>query len=255
MLINFQQYSSLKIGGAVEVETIADRGFDPAPFFIVGNARNLLVSNSPPPLAVLDRSFDYCRVEGEVLVAGGKTPSGKLVSLCKRADLGGLEFLCGLPGSLGGLIAMNAGLKDRSVFDRLLWVDFGRGAIDAACIERGYRRASLEGVVFEAAFRLERGFDRALEALFMAIRAAHPKEPSAGSCFKNPIGGYAGGLIEAVGLRGFVRGGAAFSGKHANFLVNLGGATFEQAMWLIDEAKRRVLDSFDIALETEIKIV
>jgi UDP-N-acetylmuramate dehydrogenase len=82
-----------------------------------------------------------------------------------------------------------------------------------------------------------------------------PKEPSAGSCFKNPVGDYAGRLIEAVGLRGFRRGGAGFSQKHANFLVNLGGATFDEAIWLIDEAKRRVLESFGIALETEIKIV
>ncbi|MDR3163083.1 MAG: UDP-N-acetylmuramate dehydrogenase [Helicobacteraceae bacterium] len=255
MLINFQKYSALKIGSTFEVETIVDRGFDPAPFFIVGNACNLLVSDSTPPLAVLDRSFDYCRVEGGILIAGGKTPGGKLVSLCKRADLGGLEFLSGLPGSVGGLIAMNAGLKDRSVFDRLLWFDFGRGAIDAASIERGYRFASLKGVVFEAAFKVERGFDHTLEAQFLAIRAKHPKEPSAGSCFKNPVGAYAGELLEKVGLKGFRRGGAAFSGKHANFLVNLGGATFDQAIWLINEAKQRVLERFNTALETEIKIV
>jgi UDP-N-acetylmuramate dehydrogenase len=253
--IDFSKYSAIKIGSPIEVEVIADRLFDPSRFFIVGAARNLLVSPNPPPLAILDRAFDYCRLEGRTLVAGGKTPSGKIVSFCKRQNLGGLEFLSGLPGALGGLVAMNAGLKDYAVFDVLSSVDFGRGAIDAAQIARGYRFAALEGVVFEAAFALSKGFDRALEASFLAIRAKHPKEPSAGSCFKNPIGDYAGRLIEAVGLRGFRRGAAGFSEKHANFLVNYGGATFNEALWLIDEAKRRVLDSFNVALETEIKIL
>lgn len=89
----------------------------------------------------------------------------------------------------------------------------------------------------------------------LADRAAQPKEPSAGSCFKNPSGDYAGRLIEAVDLRGARRGGAAFSDKRANFLVNLGGASFDDAIALIGEAKRRVLESFNIALELEIKVV
>ncbi|MDR2034407.1 MAG: UDP-N-acetylmuramate dehydrogenase [Helicobacteraceae bacterium] len=255
MFIDFQKYSSIRIGSTIKVETIGDRGFDPSRFFVVGNACNLLVSPNPPPIAILDRSFEYCRVEGGALIAGGKTPIGRLVSLCKKEDFGGLEFLSGLPGSVGGLIAMNAGLKKRSAFDRLLWVDLGRGAIEAKTIEYGYRFAKLDGVVFEAAFMLNKGFDRVLEASFLEIRSKQPKEPSAGSCFKNPDGAYAGALIEATGLRGFRRGGAGFSDKHANFLVNLGGATYDDALWLIDEAKRRVLDRFNIALETEIKIL
>ncbi|MDR2152886.1 MAG: UDP-N-acetylmuramate dehydrogenase, partial [Helicobacteraceae bacterium] len=71
MLINFQRYSSIKIGAEVEATVIADRGFDPSGFFVAGNACNLLVSPNPPPIAVLDRSFDYLRVEGDVLIAGG----------------------------------------------------------------------------------------------------------------------------------------------------------------------------------------
>ncbi|MDR2638869.1 MAG: UDP-N-acetylmuramate dehydrogenase [Helicobacteraceae bacterium] len=255
MRVDFQHCSSIKIGSSVEAAVISDRGFDPSGFFVVGAACNLLVSPAPPPIAILDRSFDYLRLENEVLIAGGKTPSGRIVSLCKKADLGGLEFLSGLPGSVGGLIAMNAGLKDACVFDRLLWVDFGRGRIASGEIASGYRFAKLQGVVFEAAFRLAKGFDRALEASLLAVRASQPKEPSAGSCFKNPSGDYAGRLIEAVGLRGARRGGASFSQKHANFLVNLGGASFDDAIWLIDEAKRRVMESFNIALELEIKIV
>ncbi|MDR1451512.1 MAG: UDP-N-acetylmuramate dehydrogenase [Helicobacteraceae bacterium] len=255
MLIDFKHCSSMQIGASVEAEVIRDRGFDPDGFFVVGAACNLLVSPNPPPIAILDRSFDYLRLDGQTLIAGGKTASGRIVSLCKKADLGGLEFLSGLPGSVGGLIAMNAGLKDRRVFDRLLWVDFGRGAIAAREIQSGYRFANTRGVVFEAAFKLSKGFDRAFEASCLLIRASQPKEPSAGSCFKNPVGDYAGRLIEAVGLRGAKIGGASFSEKHANFLVNQGGATFDDAIRLIDEASRRVLESFNIALELEIKIV
>ncbi|MDR0664663.1 MAG: UDP-N-acetylmuramate dehydrogenase [Helicobacteraceae bacterium] len=255
MLIDFQRYSSIKIGSRIEAEVVKDRGFDPRGFFIVGNACNLLISPNPPPIAILDRSFDYLRVEGETLIAGGKTPSGRITSLCKKENLGGLEFLSGLPGSVGGLIAMNAGLKNASAFDRLLWIDFGGGKICAKEVESGYRFANLRGVVFEAAFKLSKGYDRALEAYYLNIRDSQPKEPSAGSCFKNPIGDYAGRLIEAVGLRGARRGGVGFSQKHANFLVNFGGGSFDDAIKLIDEAKRRVLESFNIALETEIKII
>ncbi|MDR2905953.1 MAG: UDP-N-acetylmuramate dehydrogenase [Helicobacteraceae bacterium] len=253
--INFEKYSSIKIGGEAEVVEIRDRSFEPRGFFVIGAACNLLVSPNPPPLAILSREFDYLRYDGELLVVGGACKSGKIVSLCRSRDLGGMEFLRGLPGSLGGLIAMNAGLKGREIFDRLKWADFGFGRVLADEIARGYRFAKLPGVVFEAAFELDRGYDRGLEAEFDAVRSRHPKEPSAGSCFKNPPNGFAGRLIEAAGLKGFAIGGAAFSEIHANFLVNKGGATFDDAISLIELARERVLSEFGITLELEIKVL
>ncbi|GHV06482.1 UDP-N-acetylenolpyruvoylglucosamine reductase [Campylobacterota bacterium] len=255
MIIDFSVYSSIKIGKKTAVTTIADRSFDAKDFFIVGAASNLLVSNDPPPLAVLDRSFDYCRVEGSAIVCGGGVRSGRVVSLCKQRNLGGLEFLSGLPGTIGGIVAMNAGLKTCAAFDRLLTVDLGNGGVSAETIAHGYRFADLGGVVFEAVFRVDQGFDHALEAEFLRIRSLQPKDKSAGSCFKNPDGDYAGRLIEAVGLKGFQHGGAAFSPQHANFLINNCGATFDDALYLIAEAKRRVSEQFGVALQEEIKII
>ena len=255
MKIDIARFSSIKIGHPVEVEVISSCGFETDGFFVMGNASNLLVAPSPPLIAVLDKSFDHLRLEGEMLIIGGKTLSGKIVNFCKKHDLGGLEFLSGLPGTLGGMIKMNAGLKERAIFDCVRWIDLGKGAVAAENVAHGYRFAAIDGVIFEAGLELRHGFDHALEAEFLAVRAKQPKEPSAGSCFKNPDGDYAGRLIEAVGLKGFRRGGAAFSAQHANFLINCGGAKFGDALWLINEAKRRVGEEFGVVLEEEIIVL
>ncbi len=99
------------------------------------------------------------------------------------------------------------------------------------------------------------GFDRDLERYLRSLRSNQPKEPSAGSAFKNPKGDFAGRLIETVGLKGFRVGGMAFSQIHSNFLVNLGGGTFKDSIELLEEAKSRVSKRFNINLEEEIKIV
>ena len=91
--------------------------------------------------------------------------------------------------------------------------------------------------------------------MFKEMRSNQPSTPSAGSCFKNPQGDYAGRLIEAVGLKGVLRGNMCFSEVHANFLVNNGDGKFEDAMWLIEEAQKRVKLKFDISLECEIVIL
>jgi UDP-N-acetylmuramate dehydrogenase len=91
--------------------------------------------------------------------------------------------------------------------------------------------------------------------MFAQMRSNQPSEASAGSCFKNPPGDYAGRLIEAVGLKGKKVGNMAFSEVHANFLVNYGGGTFEEAISLIDEAKQRVMEMFNIPLQCEVVIL
>lgn len=253
--VDFSRYSSLKIGPVAEVALIDSKGFDPTGFFVIGGANNLLIGPEHPPLAMLDKNYDFCELEAECIRAGGAFNTGRLASFCRKHDLKGLEFAGGLPGTVGGLVAMNAGMKRWETFGRLLWVDFGAGRVAAESIEHGYRTAKLPGVVYEAGFKREGGFDAGLEAEFKAMRANQPHDPSAGSCFKNPPGDYAGRLIEAVGLKGARQGGMAFSDKHANFLVNLGGGTYDEAIGLIDEAKKRVLAQFGIALETEVKIL
>jgi UDP-N-acetylmuramate dehydrogenase len=119
----------------------------------------------------------------------------------------------------------------------------------------GYRYTNIKEPILEASFKLEYGFDEEKVKMFKKMRSNQPSTPSAGSCFKNPDGDYAGRLIEAVGLKGKRVGGMEFSNEHANFLVNHVNGKFDDAIYLINEAKKRVLDKFGINLECEIVIL
>lgn len=252
--IDFSKYSSLKIGSihsVAVIESVQD-SFDGV---IIGAAFNLLVSNNPPPLAILGKEFDYIKEEDGFIKIGAATMAGRVYSYAKANNIAGFEYLAHLPGTMGGLIAMNAGMKEYEIFNNLRSVLFSNGYKNANEIEHGYRFAKLNSIAYEAVFIKKDGFDATLVELFAKMRANQPKEPSAGSFFKNPPNDYAGRLLETVGLKGHKIGGVAFSEKHANFLVNLGGASFDDAFELINLAKKRVYEKFKITLENEVKII
>ncbi len=252
--IDFSKYSSIRIGPVVEVAVI-ENDVVPAGRYIVGSANNLLVSPTPPPLMVLSKEYDFIRTDSGRLFIGAATPGGRVVSFCKKNDIAHFEYLSKLPGTVGGMIKMNAGLKEYEIFNHLIAVRTARGWIRKEEIEYGYRYTSIRDVVFEAAFELEKGFSTERLEMFAGMRANQPGDPSAGSCFKNPPGDYAGRLIEAVGLKGKRVGGMAFSEVHANFLVNTGGGTYEEAMALIHDAQNRVREAFGIELQCEVVIL
>jgi UDP-N-acetylmuramate dehydrogenase len=129
------------------------------------------------------------------------------------------------------------------------------GIKEKADIEYGYRYTNITEPILSATFALSYGFDLQKVAMFQAMRANQPSTPSAGSCFKNPPNNYAGKLIEDVGLKGLRVGQLAFSPQHANFLVNYGGGVFEDAIWLIEEAKKRVFEEYGIELKCEVEII
>ncbi len=253
--IDFSKYSSIKIGGVYSVEVIQEEIELPKGAFIIGGANNLLLSNNPPPLFMLSKKFSYIKRETNKLIIGGASKSGEINSFCKKRDIGGFEFLSKLPGTLGGLVAMNAGMKEDEIFNSLIAIKTDKGYKKRDEIEYGYRFANLDGIVYEAIFEIENGYDNSKLDLFEKMRKNQPKEPSAGSVFKNPKGDFAGRLIEVVGLKGYQKGGAKFSEVHANFLVNCGGASFDDALFLIEEAKRRVYEEFGIRLENEVQIL
>jgi UDP-N-acetylmuramate dehydrogenase len=254
-IVDFSRYSAIRIGPVVEVKVLEKGDGLPEGHLLVGGANNLLVGPNPPPLAMLGKDFDYCRLENGRLVVGAATPTGRLLSFCRKHDIGGFEFVAKLPGTVGGMVAMNAGVKRHETFDGLLRLVTDRGQFARDEIPHGYRYAELPGVVYEAVFEAKRGYDAALARALLALRGNQPKEPSAGSAFKNPPGDFAGRLIEAVGLKGHRLGGMAWSEKHANFLVNKGGGTFEEATALMELARTRVYERFGIRLEPEIKII
>jgi len=253
--IDFSKYSSIKIGPLCEVEVIKriDRRYEE--LFLVGGANNLLLSPTPPSLAILGKNFDYIRIQEGELIIGAATPTGKVVSFCKRHDIAGFEFLAKLPGTIGGAVRMNAGVKEYEIKNVLRWVRTHKGKILAKDLGLAYRKSGIDSIVYEAGFTLQRGYSEKLRQQLLVLRSNQPKEPSAGSVFKNPPGEYAGRLIEAVGLKGKRVGNMAFSSIHANFLVNLGGGRYEEAMALINEAKERVMNRYKIELQEEIIIL
>ncbi len=253
--INFSKFTSIRIGQEEEILVLEKGDEIPKDRYLIGHGNNLLISPTPPPLMMLGKDFDFIALDGDVLTIGAATPTGKILSFAKKHDITGFEFVSKLPGSLGGMLAMNAGVKEYEIFNIL----------DSVCIdgiwrkkeeiEHGYRFAKLGGVVTEARFRIKHGFDTKLLESLILLRANQPKEPSAGSLFKNPKGDHAGRLIEAVGLKGKQIGGMAWSEVHANFLVNKGDGIFKDAIELITLAKQKVQDQFGIILQEEVKIL
>ncbi len=252
--IDFSTYSSIKIGSKVDIFLIEDENY-PKDHTLIGLANNLLISNNPPKLMMLSKKFDFLHVKDDILHIGGATPSGKIASFCKRDDIADFEFVSRLPGTLGGMLKMNAGLKEYEIFNNLIAIKTKNGWIKKEEINHGYRFSDIDDVVFEAMFTCKSGFDVKKVDMFKKMRSNQPKNPSAGSCFKNPPNDYAGRLIEAVGLKGRRIGDMAFSEVHANFLVNLDSGTFDDAMKLIKLAQSRVKDNFGISLELEIIII
>lgn len=261
------------------------------PYTCIGNGYNLLVSPNAKHLVMLSSEFDYILAKdtlqnpkdsSEIVEVGGKTSSSSLFRFCKQHNLGGLEFLRSLPGSVGGLVKMNAGMKQYEIKDTLLEVCID--GIWRSDFTLSYRSSDIVGIISAARFRLKKGFDSSLLEQFQAMRSTHPKEPSCGSCFRNPRGDYAGRLIEAVGLKGAEQNGVGFSSHHANFLVNFGTkstqtsptkvdfaqadstktnftkidfcqADFSDALAMIELAKKRVKERFGIELVPEVQIV
>jgi len=253
-IIDFKKYTSIHIGPTLEVEIINKIG-SYKEYKVIGRGNNLLISPNPPKLAILGEEFDYIKQEDNKLVVGAATTSGKLLAYCKKNDIANFELLAKLPGNLGGLVKMNAGLKEWEIFNHLYSITTENGKFLKDEIPHSYRYTQIDAIIFEITFDIEKGYDKELQKMFNKMRDNQPNLPSAGSCFKNPQGHSAGYLIEQAGLKGYTIGGVSFSSQHANFLVNLGDGTYEEAIELINLAKQKVKEQFDIELEEEIVIL
>ncbi|MCO4845603.1 MAG: UDP-N-acetylmuramate dehydrogenase [Sulfurovum sp.] len=253
--IDFSKYSSIKVGQPTQVLMIEEDDTIPTDRYLIGGANNLLVSPTPPPLMMLSKDFATISQEENMLTIGAAMPTGRIVSYAKKHDISGFEFCSKLPGTLGGMLAMNAGVKEYEIFNIIHSIKINGEWVLTEDIEHGYRFANLGGIASHARFEIHHGFNQELLDDLLNLRSNQPHEPSAGSAFKNPEEDYAGRLIEAVGLKGARKGQMQWSTVHANFLVNLGGGTYEEAKSLIDLAKNKVLAMFDIVLIEEIKIL
>jgi len=238
------------------------------PLTILGGGANTLVADAGVRGVVLrlPQSFGEERQDGARLVLGAGAPISRLWSRAHAAGLVGMEFVAGIPGTLGGAVAMNAGTKLGEMKDVVSAVELataeGAGFLPAAALSFAYRTCRLpEGAVVTRVELSLRPGDVAESARLMEEdrdrrRRTQPLDrPTFGSTFANPPGDFAGRLIEAVGLKGHRVGGATWSPVHANFISNLGGATARDVLALMALARRRVKERFGISLETEVRLV
>lgn len=238
------------------------------PLCIIGNGSNLLVLDGGIRGMVIEigAPFHYLHREGSRIKVGAGSPMSCLARTAAQNGLAGLEFAGGIPGTLGGALVMNAGAFGSHISEVVRAVSVVRfdglvRTLQKEDIVFEYRASSLsgEGVIFEAVLELETGeitdLEKKVDFYLNERRRRHPQLPSCGSVFRNLPDQPAGRLIEAAGGKGLRVGGAQVSEQHANFIVNLGGATACDIISLIERVRWLVRDKFQVDLHPEVKIV
>ena len=237
-----------------------------APLTVIGAASNLIVRDGGVTGVVvkLARGFNDIVIDGNGVIAGAAALDATVAEHAATAGLAGLEFLSGIPGSIGGAIAMNAGAYGGDVAGCLDWVEIvtaaGPARLAAPDLHLTYRHAALPpgAVVVRARFLAQPGNPAIIASRMAAIRASREatqpvRARTGGSTFRNPPDMKAWELIDAAGCRGLTRGGAQVSEKHCNFLLNTGGACAADLEGLGEEVRRRVHALSGVTLEWEIK--
>jgi UDP-N-acetylmuramate dehydrogenase len=240
---------------------------DETPLTVIGAASNMIIRDGGIGGVTirLARGFGDVTVEADGIVAGAAALDVTVAEIAAARGLGGLEFLVGIPGTIGGAVAMNAGAYGTEIKDVLDWAEVatadGVQRLGAAELHFAYRRAVLppRGVVVRARLRATPGDAAAIAMRLNDIRAAREatqpvRARTGGSTFKNPPGDRkAWELIDEAGCRGLRLGAAQVSEKHCNFLINTGGATAAEVEALGEEVRARVHAASGIDLEWEIR--
>ena len=252
---------------AAAVRAAAELGIRP---FFLGNGSNLLVADGGyEGFIVKLTGLDQTRVVNRRLRAESGISLARLAMAAWGRGLTGLEFAHGIPGTLGGGVAMNAGAYGGEMSQVLTAVTFLDEAgqvitLPAQECALTYRHSLFtdhpERLILEAEFELAQGVPTLIkirmDELAQKRRAKQPlDQPSAGSTFKRPEGHFAAALIEQCGMKGMSVGGAQVSEKHAGFVVNRGGATAEDVLRLMEQVRERVLRDTGVELEPEVKLL
>lgn len=239
------------------------------PCVVIGNGSNLVVKDGGIRGLVIALGEGMAAIAraGETLTAWAGASLARVSAYAQASGLSGLEFASGIPGTLGGGCAMNAGayggqLSDVLVDARVL-LDGEVRTLTVEEMQMGYRTSlplRRGGIVISARFALTPDDPEAIAARMRELNARRRDKqplnyPSAGSTFKRPEGYFAGALIEQAGLKGKRVGGAQVSEKHAGFIVNTGGATAADILTLIGTVQDEVADRFGVRLETEVRIL
>lgn len=244
---------------------------DECPWVVVGKGSNLLVSDAGFKGAVIVlagefRNWKFDEENARVVVGAGTTLS-RLVQEVFHRGYSGMEFAVGTPGSVGGAVRMNAGTKDDWIGSRVVSVttfapDQGLKRYAPSDIEWAYRSTSFapDEIIVEVELQLTPALSGnihdKMRTLLERRKASQPLEyPSCGSVFKNPEDASAGALIDEVGLKGSMCGGAQISEKHANFIVNKNKACASDVLALIKRAQEKVKEHYGIELQPEVKFL
>jgi len=252
-------------GVVAAVHALRENGI---PWLVLGMGANVLVPDDGLDAAVVTLVGDLASIslDGERIRAGGGAQLGRVVRAALGAGLAGVECLGGIPSTLGGAVTMNAGAYGQEILDVVAWAEVVEEdgtvrRLERWEIEGGYRWSVLgKGRIVTSLELVLRADDpTALRTRVRQLRArrlaAIPPEPSAGSIFRNPPGDFAGRLLELAGCKGLGRGGAQVSQRHANVIINTGGARADDVRGLVAEMAARVRERFGIALELELKVL
>ena len=276
------EHTTFKIGGVADVLIFPSSAEEVSKIFklidlfsldctILGNGSNVLVRDKGIRGAVIkftEKFFGDIRCEEEKVIACAGAELKSVTNFAAENSLTGLEFACGIPGSIGGAIFMNAGaygseMKNVIANVRGVTRDGAFIEFDKRDLDLSYRHSIFQEnncAICEVELQLQRGDLGAIKnkmAEFTTQRESkQPLEfPSAGSTFKRPEGNFAGTLIDKAGLKGLKIGGAMVSEKHAGFVVNADHATAQDVLKLIDEVARRVNETYGIELAPEVRII
>ncbi len=271
--------TSMKIGGECDmfvepnseecvVEVLNVCRENGVPYFILGRGSNLLIKRFGGVVIALGAALGETAVDGNMITAGAGAPLSSVCNFALENSLSGMECLYGIPGSVGGALYMNAGaygaeMKDIIKSARCVDEKGKIVEITAAEMKLSYRRSTFSEnnfCILSVTLELEHGDKSAIKAKMSEVvkkrRDKQPIEfPSCGSTFKRPEGYFAAALIEECGLKGCTVGGAQVSEKHSGFVINRGGATFEDVMALVEHIKNVVREQKGVELECEMLIV
>jgi UDP-N-acetylmuramate dehydrogenase len=273
-------FTSMKVGGPADTLLFPRNGDElkkvvryaqrkKIPFLILGKGTNLVVRDKGVRgwIINLTQGMKKIQMEGEVVEAEAGSSLQQLVRFSVQKGLTGLEPFSGIPGTVGGGVAMNAGAWGAELKDALLSVTFMKEDGEITERPRSRLRFSYRGLVIPSSwiilrgrFQLKKGKKKEIRKrvksyLEMRKRKQPLDYPSAGSVFKNPKEGPAGKWIEESGLKGFRIGQAMVSERHANFIINLGKAKAEEVIRLMEFVERKVYEEKGISLEREVKVV
>lgn len=276
------EHTTFKIGGAADVLIFPSSAEEVSKIFklidlfsldctVLGNGSNVLVRDKGIRGAVVKFSEEFfggMRCDGEKVIACAGAELKSVAKFAAENSLTGLEFACGIPGSIGGAIFMNAGaygseMKDIIANVKAVARDGAFIEFDKRDLDLGYRHSIFQEnncAICEVELNLQRGdMDEIKNKMAEFTTQRENKQPldfpSAGSTFKRPEGNFAGTLIDKAGLKGLKIGGAMVSEKHAGFVVNADHATAQDVLKLIAEVERRVEEVYGIELSPEVRII